>query len=171
MQSTTPEWQTLFNIIGVSSLIVALLSGFLSSRAQRRNWINDNKKLEWRQLIDGLRDCEALLRLAFTWPDLIKDRAKNNAEVSNGSARGAQIINDRIFIADVVSEFEIKRKWNELVEIALTYQMSIVDRPMMDANETVRTAMDFLGRFAELHDEIVNLARKDLMKAPWWKWL
>jgi hypothetical protein len=151
-------WHSLLNILGFSSLIAAILTHILSTRQQRRNWINDNKKLEWRQLIDELRTARALVAKAFLAEGLIEDRSENNKLVAQGVVRGSEVINDRIFIAETVETNRINDKWNALV--AITNREN-------DSSAVIK----FLDFYGELHSELVKLARQDLMNIRWWKLL
>src|SRR6266481_1420856 len=49
-------WATIASSFSVGGLVGNLISSWLSSRSQKRNWEKDNKKQEWRELIDALRE-------------------------------------------------------------------------------------------------------------------
>ena len=150
-------WHTIFNVIGFSSLLAAILSYFLTARFQRRNWISDNRKLEWRQLIDELYECMQMMGLAFRWRGMLEDPEIDQAHVkiARGVVRGSQLIGNRLFIDDTLREHKIAEKWNALA--------NMTKRPGDDLAAAGRA---FIDAFGELHDEIVGLARKDLLAPP-----
>ncbi len=68
---TIPLWRSVLDIIGFSSLIGAALGHWLGSRRERLKWVNDNKKAEWRELIDELDKSFSQMIYAFQRINLI----------------------------------------------------------------------------------------------------
>src|ERR1700740_3766835 len=65
MDTPQPYWITLAGAFGLCARVGNVVSHVLTSRWQRRVWIHDNKKAEWRGLIDGLNDSLERMGYAF----------------------------------------------------------------------------------------------------------
>lgn len=155
MQSTQIQnWVTIAGALGTGTAIGTVLSYFLTSRLQRRNWINDNRKLEWRELIDELHGCMLPMGYAFRWTGSsrsLEERAAERTEISRAVLRGSQVIRNRLFIADVLKKHGIAERWNNLSEMTDT---SDADLPAK--------ARAFLDEFAALENDVLTLSRRDL---------
>jgi hypothetical protein len=86
--ASIPMWQTVVGVLGLGSLIATGLSHWLALRSDRKKWINDNKKLEWRQLIDELGECLETMSYAFDE----KFRTDDSIEPMTGIIQGNRII-------------------------------------------------------------------------------
>jgi hypothetical protein len=156
--SQVPVWVTIVGSLGIGAFIGNIVSHLLTSRLQRRNWLYDNKKLEWRQLIDELQECMELMGLAFRWKGAIESHAElaeERRKITRGMVRGGQIINNRIFIAEVLKRNDIQRKWVGLANLTKS-----------NTEDLAAAGLKFVNAFNELHDEILRLARQDLGTAP-----
>lgn len=154
MPTQIPIWITIAGSLGVGTVLGTLLSYFLTSRLQRRDWIYDNRKLEWRELIDELHSCMQLMGAAFRWKGSVgslEDRAAERTQISRAIVRGSQVIRNRIFIADVLTKHGIADRWNKLSEMTNTSGADLQAK-----------ARVFLDEFAGLENEVLNLARRDL---------
>jgi hypothetical protein len=65
MEPSQPYWITLAGVFGLGAVVGSVVSHFLASRLQRLVWIQDNKKAEWRELIDGLNEGISRMAIAF----------------------------------------------------------------------------------------------------------
>ncbi len=149
-----PLWVAIAGSFGVGALIGNLAPYLLSSRLQRRHWLFDNKKAEWRELIDELHKCFEMLGYAFRCKAFIEDSREIEEErktASQGAVRGSQVINNRIYIAEVLNKHDIHRKWSALIEMT-----------QVDEAELPKTARKFVDAFNALPDEVLKLARQDL---------
>lgn len=65
MEATQPYWLTLAGVFGLGAVVGNVVSHVLTSRWQRRVWIHDNKKAEWRELIEALSESMERMGYAF----------------------------------------------------------------------------------------------------------
>ena len=154
MQPQIPIWITISGSLGAGTVLGTFLSHFLASRLQRQNRIFDNRKLEWRELIDELHGCMQLMGAAFRWKGSsasLEERAIERTQISRAVVRGSQVIRNRIFIADVLTKHRIADRWKKLSEMTNTSSADLQAK-----------ARVFLDEFAALENEVLNLARRDL---------
>jgi hypothetical protein len=100
--------------IAVGPLVGVSLGGYLTSRSQRRKWLADNKKDEYRELIAQLVKSFDEIRLFVedsTVPGF--DTAYELAIVLN---RPLMVIRDRIFISKEITELEVSKRWGRAVD-------------------------------------------------------
>lgn len=67
MQPLHSHWTALATVFGLGAIVGNFVSFLLSSWWQRRSWIRDNKKQEWRELVDATR--EAIRVMASHYDD------------------------------------------------------------------------------------------------------
>src|SRR5690348_16950834 len=94
----TPIWITVAGSLGAGAFVGSFVSHLLTSRLQRRTWILDNKKAEWRGLIEEVHLCRDLMARAFVWRSPMQDfPPEERKRVTQGLVRGSRIINNSIF--------------------------------------------------------------------------
>jgi hypothetical protein len=93
-----PLWITIAGIFGVGSLVGGLITQYLSSKQRHREWLKDNKKQEWRELISTLsRSVRYILDNSF---GVVSGEQERGLLQANAEARS--VIEDRILIAPQV---------------------------------------------------------------------
>ena len=118
-----------------------------SSRDQKR-WILDNKKQEWRELVDTMHEC-------------FDRMADFSSEANESIQEGYRILRNRIFIADVISKERIMESWQKLVEYSQSAQLP---RESHTAGG-VPTPVGFNLLACPLEDKLMELVRRDLSLA------
>jgi len=148
-----PMWQTVVGLLGLGSLIATGLSHWLSSRSDRRKWIDDNKKKEWRELIVELDGSFEQMSYAFLPAHLASATdARNNPTA--GLQRGNRVLRDRIFIASALNKHGLLSKWQVIAGSAITAG---------SAERRDSTALDeFKAKASGFRDELLRVAQKDL---------
>ncbi len=107
------DWSSLIGALGIGSVIGSLATQYLSAKARRQEWLNDNKKLEWRQLIDETDRSINWMRYAFE-RGVVRLTSDPATDYMAGMDVGSAVVRNRIFIADVLKESGIIDKWWEL---------------------------------------------------------
>lgn len=166
-QTQLPNWTTYATVLGLGAIISALVGAFvnylLSTYRQKADWINDNKKAEWRELIDVLNECMDKKTIAFE--PFISGPASDDLDWHNARWRGTRIIRDRIFIADAIEE--IDKAWDELVSYIV-----LKEAPREPTQQGgLPTMGGYVLRSSTLRDLLTSTARKDFgMKetSPLW---
>ena len=132
----------------VGQLLLGIFVGaFISQRWQRRQWLLDNKKTEYRELLSGIatasyRNLKALpLRNEHTGErrELSPDE---QGELLEAQTEGQRLLSDRIFIASQIERENIIERWQ-----------------LLTAEEDFSM---FVAGMKSLHEKLLEIARKDL---------
>ncbi len=106
---------TLSGLLGVS------LGAYLTRSWQRKQWLLDSKKAEYRELLSVLS--QAAHYILNNSPHLEQPnplgslKSGEQERLSDGAAdRGHAIISDRIFIADAMAREKIEQRWVKVVK-------------------------------------------------------
>jgi len=101
-------WSILGPLVGV------LLGAWLATRNQRRHWLLDNKRAEYRKLLTTLSECASKCVIAY---------GRSTAEgrdlrVAHEAMRvSTTVIYSRLFIAKRVQELELRKRWTEAISL------------------------------------------------------
>jgi hypothetical protein len=162
-----PEfWKWFFSVLGPSTFIGAILFFFLSSWRDRQRWAADNKKNEWRELIDRLQVGLAAMACKFD-PIRTGDARDLMSDPDNAFGAGVRLLRDRIFIAEAIRKYKIEEKWTTVA----TYAES-ADAPREPHQRGAPTRTGYALKATAFHDDLVNVARLDLKLTSrfrlWW---
>jgi hypothetical protein len=106
-----PWWLTLsFAAWAAIGPLIGLLVGHILTRSwQRQQWLMDNKKQEYRELLSAI---------SHTFVALVSSQAFDNnnpnalrVELMNLSKDVHRILGDRIFIADDLARTQLRERW------------------------------------------------------------
>jgi hypothetical protein len=97
----------------VYALIGVALGGWITWYSQHRHWVLDNKKQEYRELIDGLfRATEEIVKarpnVSSGW----------NEGVINAAWSGTRLLQNRIFVARTILGSGVREDWQKIVNVA-----------------------------------------------------
>lgn len=149
------DWRYLVNLLGLSSLIGSVLSWWLTSRREHRRWILDNKKGEWRELIDTLHTC--LWNLAYAFQPVSCFTQDGEGDVHSAVQKGFRVIRDRIFIADAIERHQVLELWKGLVAY-----VDAATAPREPGQRGAPSISEFNARGAAFEDKLLLMAREDL---------
>lgn len=147
------------SVISVLGTLVAGLAGYLVGALSRHTeWVNDQKRIEYRQLLDQLYETITVVSenrpgLAVVVPgtpagDLIKEAVW----------KLARIFEDRLFIADQLEASGAKKDWYQLKGVI--YHEPDAEKPI-----EFRYSQEHLKqREDELRQKILKLAKNDIVK-------
>ncbi|MGB6829935.1 MAG: hypothetical protein WBE41_17940 [Terracidiphilus sp.] len=133
----------------VPAAFTAWITSRLTSSREHKRCVLDNKKQEWRELVDTMHECM----------DRMAKDLSSGAEAS--IHQGYRILRNRIFIADVVTHEQITKGWKSLVDYALTAQL-----PPDPSAHGGQTLVGFNNLAAPFEDKLMELARHDLLLPP-----
>ena len=122
----------------------AFLGHYLSKNWQREQWIADNRKQEYRELLTTLTNTYMLI-VRFIGPMMALD-SQTQRELDQAERDSYRVIRDRLFIAKDLGGSDILRLWATAVE---NYRQTHDERV-------------FAQRFSHINEEIVRLATRKL---------
>lgn len=142
---------TLYKIWAVVGPLVGVLIGaWLAARWQRRQWIQDNKKVEYRQMLDAVQAYRWHLLnhlAAVTGPPVAID-ARTYHEEATALVRSKAALNncvaDRLFIREQLARTKVKEDLGNFLQT------------MDQVSEATINALE------KFHDRIVQAAEADL---------
>lgn len=144
-----PEtWKSIGAIAGKAWSLVGPLAGvlvgaWLARSWDRRKWVNDNRKGEYRELVTELTTAAmALVSKYQVGPDFMSDA--DLQATADSYLEALRIIQDRIFIAHELEKMSVFDRWGESVKI-------------LTKNKDVRK---FEDTFEDMKKEIVAEATK-----------
>jgi hypothetical protein len=137
-------WLPLFGAL--SGLLGVIIGAYLTRSWQRKQWLLDSKKAEYRELLSVLSQAahyilnNSPLQVPNTLGSL---KSGEQQRLSDEAAdRGHAIISDRIFIADVIAREKIEQRW-----------VAVLKEKRVDT---------FWNAWEELHGLLLKVSRKDL---------
>jgi hypothetical protein len=151
-------------VISVVSLIVGLVGVLLGQMLSRANehyrWRLDQKKVEYRQLVDLLYDTITVVERQR--PGL--EPPKDPQLLNNATQKLARMFADRMFIAKRLQESEANEKWEEMKKM-IYYDPDLHDVISKNLHYS-RTGLETKEK--ELRAKLIALANKDIVAFRWW---
>jgi hypothetical protein len=152
-----PAWIVLAGVFGLGTVVGNVVSYFLTSRQQRRVWLQDNKKAEWRELIQSLNDSMERMGYAFE-VNVARPATDPLLDWRGAAGAGNRAVRSRIFISDVLERSGIVKEWDSL----LTYVWSR-DNPRSPRQHGGLPTMNGYNQLAvALQDHIIRVSKEDL---------
>jgi uncharacterized membrane-anchored protein YjiN (DUF445 family) len=102
-------WLSIWAAVG--PLIGVMLGSYLTVRGQRRQWIADNKKQEYSELLTTLSRTVGEVITYHTPP--VAHPPHDQLVYDESIKKAATVIIDRIFIAREVQRMELVKRWRE----------------------------------------------------------
>jgi len=147
-----PMWQTIVALLGLGSWGATWLAYWLNSRLDRRKWINDNKKMEWRESIVEVSG--SLEQMSYTFhPANVVSATDIRDNPIAGIQRGTTVLTDRIFIANTLRKHNVLGSWQEIVGYT---------RLTGSAGQPTPTMAGFNKKAADFLEELLRIAQEDL---------
>jgi len=147
-------WTT--TLVGIISALLGVVVGqLLSGVREHYEWVNDQKRLEYRQLLDQLY--ETITTVSESRPNLRGLDPRMLGEAANKLAR---VISDRIFIADALKESGVIADWYELKQV-IFYEPEM---QQYTARGLQFTQTNLRSREDRLREKILDLAKADIVK-------
>src|SRR2546426_2066997 len=108
---TSQAWGLLGVGVGImGTLATTVVNNFLGRSSQRTQWIRDKKMQEYRELLSAMSKAEMLLIRLKGFTDGNDIEMREQAEIETWTT-----IKDRIFIANVMMEEEVRWNWGRIV--------------------------------------------------------
>lgn len=118
-------------IFGIAGVVVgAFLGNILAVRSQRKQWLMDNRRAEYRELLSTVyrnsMKMGVLVSAPRAKPGLTVDEQSEYDELNR---EAVQVIDDRLFIAREIARSNIRKEWVE-AEYALRKHGQVGDFSM-----------------------------------------
>ncbi len=151
-------------VISVVSLIVGLVGVLLGQMLSRANdhyrWRLDQKKAEYRELVDLLHD--AITVVERERPGL--ERPRDPQLLNNAIQKLARVFDDRIFIAKRLRESGANEQWLEMKKM-IDYDPDLY----AETPQNLRYSKTGLWlKETDLRAKLIELANKDIVAFRWW---
>jgi len=142
-------------IAAVSALAGVVLGQALSAAREHAKWVNDQRRLEYRQLLDELY--EAVTVVSNNRPNLTQF---NHGPVNEAVKRLSRVFADRIFIADDLSSARAINDWVEMKKV-IYYDPNLESETPGSLRYTLSNLQD---REDKLREKLLGLAKKRVVR-------
>ena len=156
MPAAQIPWLSIAASFGVGGFVGNLISFWLTSSLQRKNWVKDNKKQEWRELIDALREALSVMMAHRyeSYADGMITPAEDVRHREEAMRKGYVAIGDRIFIVKKVRDGGISDRWDALRD---EYEKVGASIP-----EGLNRFNSFVKNSHKFQDDLIQFSREDL---------
>jgi hypothetical protein len=93
-----------------------LLGSWLATKNQRRHWILDNKRDEYRELLTAISDAGSNLIVHFA-VNRIAVRGGEEFRTGEIARKSVDVMYNRLFIAKTVEELGIIKRWEDAITV------------------------------------------------------
>jgi hypothetical protein len=157
MQPIQPHWVTYATIFGIGAILGNLVSFLLTSWWHHQVWVKDNKKLEWRELIDAIQNAIRIMGYRYGINVPAGSLKTRDVESYFDARRKAELtLRDRIFISKTVDSCGLMTIWIELIEQGIK------------AEEDHKSAVRFSEMSYSLNRQLIYASREDLgLESRW----
>jgi len=114
-QTTVPLWVTIVSSLSVGSFLGGVITQLLSSRQRRKEWVKDNKKQEWRELLSTLSQSFHHLVNYSPGNGIVAISGEQEKGLLQADVEAVSVISDRIFIASQLGRENVRERWRLLV--------------------------------------------------------
>jgi hypothetical protein len=129
-------WGTIGTLLGV------LIGAWLTRSWQRKQWVLDSKKAEYRELISTLSESyHTIVRLLPVLGGISAMTPEEYTALSERWVAGMKVVEDRIFIDGEVRAANIRESWMQVADFDL---------------------QKLGAQWKDLHDALVRMAHQDL---------
>jgi len=183
-------WGTIWSVVGplVGVVIGALLTPFAAWHWQRKQLEAENKKDEYRSLLDVLGTCvqeikslkertyiprravsgvlgrqessaEWAAQMADGMQQAAAERVSITRETLAALRSASKVLEDRLFIDEALRKHKIKEDWNQMQELAM---LPGAFSPPANPEERRFDSIEFELRWQDLASKIRRIAREDI---------
>jgi hypothetical protein len=116
--------KVLFHYIAATWAAVGPLGGvivgaYLSRSWDRQKWMNDNRKLEFRELIEALTDAATALMYEQRMRSISPHGVFEDPDARTKHLQALKVIKTRIFISTDMKEMNVFDRWSESIKLMI----------------------------------------------------
>ena len=110
------RFQGFLNVWAIAGPFVGILLGsWLTTRNQRRHWLLDNKRSEYRELLTTIADSGSKL-LVFWGRNPVVASGEEQFTIGETARQSVDVIYNRLFIADEVKKLDVLKRWEATID-------------------------------------------------------
>ena len=94
----------------VGPLVGVALGSWLATKNQRKHWLMDNKRAEYRKLLTTLSDCGSKFLTVYGHVPALTDSTERRM-IREAARSSANVIYNRLFIASELRKLNIMDRW------------------------------------------------------------
>jgi hypothetical protein len=129
-------------IIGLSSLIATIVGHLFSSAREHQRWVYENKRLEWRELVDRFH--QILHNIHY-----YRSGSGKDINILGDLNEGMLLLRNRLFISEALEKWGVEKQWGILITNT------------MEPKRTF-TPYEIIGESSDFENYLLDLARQDL---------
>jgi hypothetical protein len=149
-----PIWITIVGTLGIGSFIGTVISLWFTASQQHKNWVNDQKKAEYKELLDALY--MAVTVISENRPNL---SSVNVGPIGEASKNVSRIFEDRLFVGDLLKQSGATQDWYNMKKV-IFYEPSLQSET---PKEFWYSTYNLHEREDNLRKKILEIARKDIV--------
>ena len=150
-------------LAGSFTLAGVWIASRLTSSREHRRWVSDNKKLEWRELIDQMHESFNRMQYAYISPPGAYEASDDSFDPRAGIKTGERVLHNRIFVADTLVRHGITEHWEQLRKHTQKLLRS-------NSGSDLRELEMFLKQRMTFEAKLLEAARGDLGVAARHRW-
>ena len=173
------DWGEIWNAAGplVGVVIGALMTPWVAWHWQRKQSESDNKREEYRDLLDTLGACVQDIKtmkekvyvrskLVYGGTELMEEEYRESQERGSLTRQtlatlrtATRVFEDRLFIDEALKKHRIREDWNRMQDMAVLLPGAF--SPPTDPEQKRFDPFEFEQKWQELADKIRRIARED----------
>lgn len=129
-----------FSWNAVGPLAGVLVGAFIANRNQRKNWLLDNKRSEYRKLLTTISDAGSKF-IVFYGAEPVVASGKQQFAIGETARKSVDVIYNRLFIADRVIKLNIEKRWEAAISaLRKTHDINAFGKTLDTIMHEIRTA-------------------------------
>jgi len=129
----------------IGPLLGVLVGSWLTMRYQRKLWLLDNRRAEYRKLLSTLSESATQALHAFAIETVDPVLPRSSRRMTSAIAKSVNVIYSRLFIADDIKKLDVMKRWQST----------------LDALQKERNVITFHKKLDSLMDDLRAVALKD----------
>jgi hypothetical protein len=130
--SVRDAWAVLGPLVGV------LIGGYITTRTQKKQWVRDNKRTEYRELLTTIADAGGKFVVFYGMVPVVATPSEQFS-IGETARTSVDVIYNRLFVAKEIEELGIQRRWeNAISELKKSHNVDAFGRSMDSMMEDIR---------------------------------
>lgn len=132
-------WEIVRSAWSVLGPFVGIFIGVhLTTRTQKRQWIRDHKRTEYRELLTTIADAGGTFIVCYGVDPVVLTPSQQ-FEMGETARTSVDVIYNRLFIAKAVEELGIQRRWEEaILLVRANHDINVFGKSLDSIMEDIR---------------------------------